>query len=153
MLTLLVPWSQAYHAERYGAVGVLIYSDPFDDGFVQDAEYPVGAARDANSGQRGSVSYGWLCPGDLDASRLATGVCGNVTYADVAPRVPVQPLSWGEAKRLLELLQGPYVLFSSGWQGGLPFHYRAGPGPVEAELVCRIASLFSLRSLKLLRRF
>ena len=35
------------------------------------------------------------------------------------PRIPVQPISYGDAKRLLEPLRGP--VRPKGFQGGLPF--------------------------------
>src|SRR3954464_3840906 len=46
---------KAREAEKHGAVGLLIYSDPADDGFTRGDVYPVGPMRPANGIQRGSV--------------------------------------------------------------------------------------------------
>lgn len=124
---------KAFFAEQYGAISVLIYSDPLDDGYFQGAPYPAGPGRPRDGGQRGTLAYGWLCPGDPGAERLASGICGPVPT--LTPTIPVQPIAWSQAEKLLSLLQGPYVQTELGWQGGLPFHYRIGPGPVQAELV------------------
>jgi N-acetylated-alpha-linked acidic dipeptidase len=40
------------------------------------------------------------------------------------PRIPVQPISYGEARKLLEPLVGP--VRPRGFQGGLPFPYHVG---------------------------
>src|SRR6476619_4473410 len=46
---------KAREAEKHGAAGLLIYSDPADDGFTRGDVYPVGPMRPANGIQRGSV--------------------------------------------------------------------------------------------------
>ena len=51
-------------AEENGAVGLLIYSDPADDGYMQGDVYPNGPWRPASSAQRGSVQYLFQYPGD-----------------------------------------------------------------------------------------
>src|SRR4051812_39260178 len=51
-------------AEQHGAKGVIIYSDPEDDGFVRGPVYPEGPWRPADSIQRGSIQYLWDYPGD-----------------------------------------------------------------------------------------
>ena len=55
-------------AQDLGAAGVLIYSDPRDDGYVtvknDYSPYPAGPARNASSVQRGSVQYLSLYRGD-----------------------------------------------------------------------------------------
>src|SRR6185436_663555 len=44
---------KAREAEKHGAVGLLIYSDPADDGYVRGDVYPAGPMRPANGIQRG----------------------------------------------------------------------------------------------------
>ena len=44
------------NAERAGAAGVLIYSDPADDGYAQGDVYPRGAARPADAIQAAACS-------------------------------------------------------------------------------------------------
>src|SRR6478672_7435504 len=46
---------KAREAEKHGAVGLMIYSDPQDDGFVRGDVYPAGPMRPAAGVQRGSV--------------------------------------------------------------------------------------------------
>ena len=50
---------KAHLAEEHGAVGVIIYSDPQDDGFVKGPVYPNGPFRPADGIQRGSIQYLW----------------------------------------------------------------------------------------------
>jgi len=50
--------------------------------------------------------------------RLPIGEATNLT------RIPVQPLSYGDARKLLEPLRGP--VRPKGFQGGLPFAYHVG---------------------------
>jgi N-acetylated-alpha-linked acidic dipeptidase len=114
-------------AEEHGAVGLVIYSDPADDGYMQGDVYPKGPWRPESSGQRGSVEYLFEYPGDPltpgkpsipGTPRLSMEAATNL------PRIPVQPLSYGEARRLLEPLDGP--VRPKGFQGGLPFAYHVG---------------------------
>jgi N-acetylated-alpha-linked acidic dipeptidase len=123
-------------AEKRGAVGVLIYSDPADDGYMRGDVYPDGPMRPPSAIQRGSVQYLSVQPGDpstpgypalAGAKRLSRAEMENV------PRIPSLPLSYGEAEKILRRLGGPGV--PDGWQGGLPFAYHVGPGGAAVELV------------------
>src|ERR1700678_945275 len=44
-------------AQEHGAAGVILYSDPFDDGWRRGDKYPVGPWRPDTGEQRGSVGY------------------------------------------------------------------------------------------------
>ncbi|MFL5565897.1 MAG: PA domain-containing protein, partial [Gemmatimonadaceae bacterium] len=46
---------KAREAEKHGAAGLIIYSDPADDGYVRGDVYPVGPMRPSHGIQRGSV--------------------------------------------------------------------------------------------------
>ena len=114
-------------AEDNGAVGLLIYSDPAEDGYGQGDVYPRGPWRPESSGQRGSVQYLFLYPGDPltpgepsipGTPRLKMEEAKNLTH------IPVQPLSYGDARVLLEPMKGP--VRPKGFQGGLPFPYHVG---------------------------
>lgn len=114
-------------AEENGALGLLIYSDPADDGYAQGDVYPDGPWRPPTSGQRGSVQYLFLYPGDpLTPGRPS--IPGEprlkIEEATDLTRIPVQPLSYGEARKLLQILKGP--LRPRGLQGALPFAYHIG---------------------------
>ena len=52
------------NAQKRGARGILIYSDPADDGFAKGDVYPNGPYRPGSSVQRGSVQFLSLGPGD-----------------------------------------------------------------------------------------
>lgn len=123
---------KAREAERRGAVALLIYSDPMEDGFARGEVYPDGPMRPPGAVQRGSVmnaigdptTPGWASvPG---ARRLPHDSLP-------IPRIPVVPISYANAAQLLEGLRGPEV--PASWQGGLPFRYHAGPGPVRARVL------------------
>ncbi len=114
-------------AEENGAIGLIIYSDPADDGYVQGDVYPKGPWRPASSAQRGSVQYLFLYPGDpLTPGRPSIpGVPRlKIEEAKDLTRIPVQPISYGDAQRLLAPLRGP--LRPQGFQGGLPLAYHVG---------------------------
>jgi N-acetylated-alpha-linked acidic dipeptidase len=125
---------KAREAEKHGAIGLFIYSDPQDDGFVAGDVYPDGPMRNPNGVQRGSI----LNPNGDPATPGYGSTPG-------APRltpdkmeishIPVVPIGYGNAGELLKYLKGPGV--PRGWQGGLPFHYHVGPGPVKARLAVK----------------
>jgi len=114
-------------AQDHGAVGLIIYSDPSDDGYMQGDVYPKGPWRPASSAQRGSVQFLSTAPGDpLTPGRPAKPGEPRLKLEEVTtlPRIPVQPISYGDARHLLEPLRGP--VRPRGFQGGLPFPYHVG---------------------------
>ena len=122
-------------AAEHGAIGCLIYSDPRDDGYFVDQAFPAGPARSRDSVQRGSVMDMPMYPGDpqtpgagstADAKRLAIADVQTLT------KIPVLPISWGDAQPLLGALTGP--LAPTDWRGALPLTYRLGPGSARVHL-------------------
>jgi len=122
-------------AAEHGAVGCLIYSDPRDDGYFQGDVFPQGPWRPLEGAQRGSVMDMTLYSGDPltpgvgateEAKRLPVGEAPTIT------KVPVMPLSYGDAQPLLAALQGPVA--PDGWRGALPLPYHIGPGPAKVHL-------------------
>jgi N-acetylated-alpha-linked acidic dipeptidase len=114
-------------AEQKGAIGLIIYSDPQDDGYTQGDVYPDGPWRPETSAQRGSVEYLFEYPGDplTPGQPSIPGVARiKMEEAKNMPRIPVQPISYGDARRLLEPLRG--LLRPKNFQGGLPFAYHVG---------------------------
>ncbi|MCA1641961.1 MAG: M28 family metallopeptidase [Acidobacteria bacterium] len=114
-------------AEEHGAAGVIIYSDPADDGYAKGDVYPKGPWRPETSGQRGSVQYLFIHPGDpLTPGAPAVPGTPRLTreQATNLPKLPVQPISYGDARKLLEPLRGQ--VRPAGFQGGLPFAYHVG---------------------------
>jgi N-acetylated-alpha-linked acidic dipeptidase len=114
-------------AEDNGAVGLIIYSDPADDGYMQGDVYPKGPWRPPSSAQRGSVQFLFHAPGDpLTPGKPSIPGVPRLKMEEITglPRIPVQPISYGDAKLLLEPLLGP--VRPKDFQGGLPFPYHVG---------------------------
>lgn len=130
-------------AAEHGAIGCIIYSDPRDDGYFEGDDYPKGGWRPREGVQRGSVmdtDY----PGDpltpgvgatADAKRL------SIKEAKTITKIPVLPISYGDALPLLSALAGPVV--PEPWRGGLPITYHVGPGPAKVHL--KVASNWDLK--------
>jgi N-acetylated-alpha-linked acidic dipeptidase len=122
-------------AYENGAIGCLIYSDPRDDGYYQGDVFPAGAYRPEHGVQRGSVMDMPIHPGDP----LTPGI-GAVKGAKRLPReeaqtimkIPVLPISYGDALPLLQSLKGPVA--PDSWRGALPTTYHVGPGPARVHL-------------------
>ncbi|MFN7541772.1 MAG: M28 family peptidase [Acidobacteriota bacterium] len=122
-------------AAENGAVACLIYSDPRDDGYFQGDIYPKGPFRPAPGVQRGSVMDLPLHPGDpltpnkpstLNAQRL------RLEDARTVHKIPVLPISWEDARPLLEHLDGELAPLE--WRGAVPVTYHLGPGPAVVHL-------------------
>lgn len=126
------------NAQNVGAAGVIIYSDPADDGFTQNDPYPRGPGRPPDGIQRGSVQFLSEGPGDPTTPGWASTPGGKrLKPSEVAgiPRIPSIPLAWSEAEKIFEALEGP--LAPAGWQGAIPLTYHVGPGPSVVHLVSR----------------
>ncbi len=122
-------------AAEHGAVGCLIYSDPGDDGYAIDDVFPSGPMRNKDGVQRGSVADMPIYPGDpLTPGIGATKSARRLDRKDVQTltRIPVLPISYGDAQPLLAALGGPPA--PAAWRGALPLTYRLGPGPARGRL-------------------
>ena len=122
-------------AAEKGAIGCLIYSDPRDDGYFVGDVYPEGGYRSARSAQRGSVADMPMYPGDpLTPGVGATEGANRLPLEQAATltKIPVLPLSYSDARPLLEALSGPVA--PEAWRGSLPFTYHLGPGPAKVRL-------------------
>ena len=133
-------------AAEHGAIGCLIYSDPRDDGYAGGDVFPAGPMRPAQGVQRGSVADMPTYPGDpltpgVGATKTAKRL--SVKESPTITRIPVLPISYGDAQPLLAALGGP--LAPSSWRGGLPITYRLGVGPARVHL--RVKSDWSLKTL------
>src|SRR6266566_4343485 len=122
-------------AAEHGAIGCIIYSDPRDDGYFQGDVYPKGAYRNEFGAQRGSVmdmpvhSGDPLTPGvgaTANAKRLA------IKDVQVLTKIPVLPISYGDALPFLRSLEGPVA--PAAWRGALPITYHIGPGKTTVHL-------------------
>ena len=125
-------------AQEHGAAGVIIYSDPKDDGYYRGDAYSKGPWRPASAVQRGSVGFMFEFAGDPttpgiastpslpDSKRISPG------QSEQLPKIPVTPLCYADASPILEHLGGPAS--PREWQGALPFTYHVGPGPAKVRM-------------------
>jgi N-acetylated-alpha-linked acidic dipeptidase len=129
---------KVFVAQEHGAAGVIIFSDPADDGWKRGDKYPQGPWRPDTGAQRGSVGYMFQFPGDpttpgvASVSNLPDSKRIPVDQSAQLPKIPSTPISYGDAWPLLEHLGGPES--PREWQGALPFTYHVGPGPVKVKL-------------------
>ena len=123
-------------AAEHGAIGCLIYSDPRDDGYFEEDVFPAGPMRNSNGVQRGSaMDFPSSNPGDPltpgigatpDAKRLPIKEAKSIT------KIPVLPISYGDAQPLLAALKGPMA--PEAWRGALGIAYHVGAGPAKVHL-------------------
>ena len=133
-------------AQDHGAIGCIIYSDPRDDGFAVDDAYPKGAARPASGFQRGSVADMPLYPGDpLTPGYGATKDAKRIAREDAPTilKIPVLPISYGDAEKFLGALDGRVV--PANWRGALPITYHVG-GTDAAKVHMVVKSDWSLKT-------
>jgi N-acetylated-alpha-linked acidic dipeptidase len=125
---------KVYLAEQRGAAGVLIYSDPQDDGYAKGDAWPIGAWRPETAVQRGSVQYLFKYPGDPTTPGVASTAglpdSARQAYKDEPgktgnqPYIPSIPISFHDASPILEAMKG--LEAPQAWQGALPFRYHLG---------------------------
>ena len=122
-------------AAEHGAVGCIIYSDPHEDGFFAGDVFPDGPYRPELGAQRGSVMDMPIHPGDP----LSPGTASEPgaprldrAAAKTILKIPVLPISYGDALPLLRALKGPVA--PEAWRGALPITYHVGAGPAKVHL-------------------
>jgi len=125
---------KALTAEKNGAAALLIYSDPAEDGYVRGKVFPDGPWGPETHIQRGSITYDFIVPGDpLTPGWASIPGAKRIPESEARslPHIVALPLSWHDAKPLLENMDGPTA--PRDWQGGLPITYRLAGG-VQAHL-------------------
>jgi N-acetylated-alpha-linked acidic dipeptidase len=129
---------KSFVAQEHGAAGVLIYSDPYDDGWHKGDKYPDGPWRPDSGVQRGSIGYMFQFAGDPTTPGIASlpslteSQRTSPSKSAQLPTIPTTPLSYADAWPLLEHLGGPDS--PRDWQGSLPFTYHVGPGPLRVKI-------------------
>ena len=127
-------------AQDHGALGVLIMSDPADDGYMKGDVYPDGPMRPPSAVQRGSVLFLSKEPGDpsTPGGVASTATAKRITRAEMqnVPKIPSLPISYREAEKILRNMGGQRV--PDDWQGGLPFAYHLGPGLAAVGMVVQM---------------
>jgi N-acetylated-alpha-linked acidic dipeptidase len=125
---------KALTAERQGAAALLIYSDPAEDGYTHGKVFPDGPWGPESHIQRGAITYDYIVPGDPTTPGWASIPGAKHIAPEEAqslPKIPALPLSWRDAKPLLENMNGPEA--PRDWQGALPITYRL-TGAVTAHV-------------------
>jgi N-acetylated-alpha-linked acidic dipeptidase len=133
---------KVFIAQQKGAAGVLIYSDPADDGYFRGDAYPDGPYRPETGVQRGSVEYLFKYPGDATTPGVAStpdlpeSKRVPPSESEVLPKIPCTPLSWHDAGPILQNMGGKVV--PRGWQGALPLTYHiGGVGKVKVHMLLK----------------
>jgi N-acetylated-alpha-linked acidic dipeptidase len=134
-----VPYSyrgfKALTAEQHGAAGILIYSDPADDGFAKGKTYPDGPWGPESHIQRGGVVYDFRVPGDpLTPGWASLPGARRIRPADAVslPKIMSAPLSWRDAQIILGALDGPAA--PPPWRGALRVAYKVGGGAAAVRM-------------------
>jgi N-acetylated-alpha-linked acidic dipeptidase len=126
---------KAWEAERRGVAALIIYSDPYDDGYRRGKVFPHGPWGPESHIQRGAITYDFIVPGDpLTPGWPSVEGARRITEEEArsVPQIPAVPMSWRDAKPILEKLGGPVAPL--GWQGSLPMTYHVGPGPARVRV-------------------
>jgi len=134
-----VPYSyrgfKALTAEQRGAAGILIYSDPADDGFTKGKTYPDGPWGPESHIQRGGIVYDFRVPGDpLTPGWASVPGAKRIRAAEAVslPKIVSAPLSWRDAQVILGALEGPEA--PPQWKGAMQVAYRAGGGAATVRM-------------------
>jgi len=126
---------KALTAQNEGAAAILIYSDPAEDGYKKGKVDPDGPWGPEYHIQRGAITYDFMVPGDPLTPGWASVPGAKripIEQATSVPKIMALPLSWHDAKPLLENMDGPVA--PPNWQGGLPFQYHLGGERVKVHL-------------------
>ncbi len=132
---------KVFIAQEHGAAGVILYSDPADDGWRKGDKYPDGPWRPDTGVERGSIGFMFEFPGDPTTPGVASipslPASQRISPHESAqmPKIPTTPLSYHDAWPILEHLGGPDS--PREWQGSLPFTYHVGPGPTRVKMHLR----------------
>jgi N-acetylated-alpha-linked acidic dipeptidase len=116
---------KAITAEREGVAALLIYSDPADDGYARGKVFPDGPWGPESHIQHGAITYDFIVPGDPTTPgwpSVAGAKRVDRAEARSLPKIIGLPLSWRDAKPLLERMNGAEV--PEEWRGALPITYR-----------------------------
>ena len=122
-------------AAEHGAIACLIYSDPHEDGYYDGDVYPKGPMRPEDGVQRGSVLDMPLYPGDpLSPGWASEKGSKRLTRSEAKSlmKIPVLPISYSDAKPILDQLAGPIA--PASWRGSLALTYHIGPGPAKVHM-------------------
>ena len=121
------------NAQNAGAAGVVLYSDPAEDGYRYGNVYPKGNWRPPESIMRRTI-VDLPYEGDPLSPGFASVAGSNRLKPEQVdlPRIPVLPISYQSAENVLRHLDGPVAPYE--WQGALGLTYKIGPGPATVRI-------------------
>lgn len=128
-------------AEEFGCVGMLLFSDPKDDGAGKGATWPQGPWKSPNDAQRGSVGPMDRVLGDPSTPGFPSPEPdrnvgeGRTRLADFAlaqalPKIPCMPIGAADATLILADLGRRRLPDASGKMQSVAI----GPGPITVQL-------------------
>ncbi|HUL04585.1 MAG TPA: M20/M25/M40 family metallo-hydrolase [Gemmatimonadales bacterium] len=121
-------------AEERGAAGVVLYSDPRDDGYLRGEAYPDGPMRPLGGIQRGSVLN--LNGDPTTPSEASIPGAHRLPEESLAvPHIPVVPMGYANARRVLSRLAETPL--PGSWDGPGSLRFGVGPGPARLRLQVR----------------
>jgi len=123
---------KAKFAEQYGAVGLIIFTDPADAGFKRGKVYPEGPFYNETTIQRGSLLTLDYTGDPLTPFKPALPRDGDKKVKRLDPNevafhtIPVSPIGYGAAEEILSRMSGESA--PESWQGGLELEYKIEGG-------------------------
>ncbi|KAG9242752.1 hypothetical protein BJ878DRAFT_513922 [Calycina marina] len=118
-----VTYRKVRAAEMAGFAGCMIYTDPADVGFKKGTVAPKGKYMPEWAVERGAVSQLPWISGDVLTPGYPSVKGEKRISKDNNPalvNIPSIPLSWGDAKSLLQVLKGHGQAGPEAWTGGVP---------------------------------
>lgn len=126
-------------AAAHGAVALIMYNDPKEDGFWLNRPYPRGPMRTPYGVERGGVRDDASYPGDPASpgwgARPGARRLPRAEIQGIAP-IPVLSISYTDAAALFDRLEGP-VVPADAWKGALGLTYQVGPSRDQFHLKVR----------------
>ena len=121
-------------AEAAGAIGLLMYLDPGDYGFGRGETWPTGGWANDTCIQRGSILTLPYKGDPLTPFVPSREGVERLAIEDVAlPMIPVQPIGYAAAQRIMAGMTGR-VVEDDAWKGGMRTTYRIEGNSMRVRL-------------------
>ena len=121
-------------AEEAGAAGLAIFTDPGDSGDDRGPTWPDGGWANDTCIQRGSIVTLPYKGDPLTPFEPSIPGTERLAIEEVGlPEIPVQPIGYAAATRIMAAMNGSLVE-DAAWKGGLDVPYRLDGGDLELRL-------------------